>query len=302
MKIFALLVALLVACGGGGKSTKTTKPEPLPEPKTASDRIVNLLPHGAQLVLELDLERLRANPVIGETLTKALAAPVDLPKDVPVPPLAVADAVVFAAYGVGTSNAATIVVIASKTEIADATRIGDNLFAMGPPEQIRQLEARAALALGKTPVLAPEDFMRLRARSMPAKAPGASLRVTARLPFDARVALAKDSGLESAPAQLSVWADVVDDFVIIIDADSVDPGEKANKKSIARLERLLRVAVRALAEEPRLRALGLSSSISRARLSTGGSWIRTIIAVGPAHLKRVIERANTALAGGVPPS
>lgn len=302
MKILALVVALLVGCGGGGKQAKTTKPEPLPEPKTVSDKIVNLLPHGAQLVLELDLERLRANPVVGETITKALAAPVDLPKDVPVPPLAVADAVVFAAYGVGTSNAATIVVIASKTEITDATRIGDDLFAMGPPEWIRQLESRAALALAKTPVLAEEDFLKLRDRSMPDKAPGASLRVTARLPFDARVALAKDSGLESAPAQVSVWADVVDDFVIIIDADSVDPGEKANKKSIARLERLLRVALRAMADEPKLRALGLSSSISRAKLSTGGSWIRTIIAVGPAHLKRVVERANTALTGGGPSS
>ena len=300
--VLAVLVALLVACGGGGKQAKTTKPEPLPEPKTVSDKIVNLLPHGAQLVLELDLERLRANPVVGETITKALAAPVDLPKDVPVPPLAVADAVVFAAYGVGTSNAATIVVIASKTEITDATRIGDDLFAMGPPEWIRQLESRAALALAKTPVLAEEDFLKLRDRSMPDKAPGASLRVTARLPFDARVALAKDSGLESAPAQVSVWADVVDDFVIIIDADSVDPGEKANKKSIARLERLLRVALRAMADEPKLRALGLSSSISRAKLSTGGSWIRTIIAVGPAHLKRVVERANTALTGGGPSS
>ena len=301
--VLVLLVALLVACGGGGKqTTTTTKPEPLPEPKTLGDKIVNLLPHGAQIVLEVDLARLRANAVVGETITKALAAPVDLPKDVPVPPLAVADAVVFAAYGVGTSNAATIVVIASKTEIADATRISDNLFAMGPSEWIRQLESRAALALGNTPVVAQEDLLKLRDRSMPDKAPGASLRVTARLPFDARVALAKDSGLESAPAQLSVWADVVDDFVIIIDADSVDPGEKANKKSIARLERLLRVALKAMADEPKLRALGLSSSISHARLSTGGSWIRTIIAVGPAHLKRVVERANTALAGGGPSS
>jgi hypothetical protein len=133
---------------------------------------------------------------------------------------------------------------------------------------------------------------------MPEKAPGASLRVTARLPFDARVALAKDSGLESAPAQLSIWADVVDDFVIIIDADATDPGEKTTKKANARLERLIRAALRSVAEEPKMRALGLSSSISRARLSAGGSWIRTIIAVGPAHLKRVIERANTFLAIG----
>jgi hypothetical protein len=261
---------------------------------------VHLLPNGAQILLELDLARLRTNQVIGETVTKALAAPLaDLPGDVPVPPLAVADTVVFASYGVGTSNAATIVVISSKQEIADAARLGNNLYAMGPPDWIRQLEARAAL--GK-PVQAEESLLRLRERSMPAQAPGASLRVTARLPFDARVALAKDSGLESAPAAISIWADVVDDFVIIIDANAVDPGDRRPKQANARLERLLKTALRALAEEPKLRALGVSSSISRARMTAGGTWIRTIIAIGPQHLRRVVERANTFLAGGGPSS
>ena len=302
---FVAIALLVIACGGGSKSAKTSKPEPLPEAKTVTDKIVNLLPHGAQIVVEIDLARLRANDVIGATFTKALAAPFDMPKDLPTPPLAVAEAVVFAAYGVGTSSAATIAVIASKQDVPDGTRLstaGDiTLWAMGPGDWVRQLEARAALSLGKTPVLAPPELIRLRERSMPKNAPGASLRVTARLPFDARVALAKDSGLESAPAQLSIWADVVDDFVIIIDADANDPGEKATKKANARLERLLRTALRSVAAEPKMRALGLSSSISRARLSAGGSWIRTIIAVGPAHLKRVIERANTFLAiGGSP--
>jgi len=171
---------------------------------------------------------------------------------------------------------------------------------MGPPEWVRQLEARAALALADKPVVAAPELLRLRARAMPAAAPGASLRVTARLPFDARVALARDSGLESAPAQLSIWADVIDDFVMIVDADAVDPGDKGTKQATNRLERLIRVALRSLGDEPRMRALGLSSSFERARLAAGGSWIRTIIAVGPAHLKRVVERANTFL--GAPSS
>jgi hypothetical protein len=172
---------------------------------------------------------------------------------------------------------------------------------MGPGEWIRQLEARAALALGGKPVVAARELLELRERSMPKGAPGASLRVTARLPFDARVSLAKQSGLESAPAQLSIWADVVDDFAIVIDADAVDPGEKTTKKATARLESLIRAALRSLASEPKLKALGLSTSIARARLQAGGSWIRTIIAVGPSHLKRVVERANALLAAGDPP-
>ena len=288
-----LAIAVVVTCAcGGSKAAKTSKPLSLPEPKTVGDKIVALLPHGAQIVVELDLARLRANPVIGETLTKALAAPLDLPKDVPAPALSVADVIVFAAYGVGTSSAATIAVIASSQDIPDATRLPvADLYAMGPGEWVRQLEARAALSIGTTPVRAPPELLKLRDRAMPEKAPGASVRVTARLPFDARVALAKDSGLESAPAQLSIWADVVDDFAIIMDADAIDPGEKVTKQATARLERLIRVA---------LRALGLSSSISRARLAAGGSWIRTIIVVGPSHLKRVVGRAKTFLAEGPP--
>ena len=290
-----LAIAVVAACGGSKPSAKGGTAEPLPEPKTVADKLVALLPHGAQIVVELDLARLRANPVIGEAFAKATAGPIDLPADVPRPPLATADVVVLAAYGVGTSNAATISVVASAQDVPDATRIRDGVYALGPAEWIRQLEARAAIDV---PVRAERELLDLRERSMPKGAPGASLRVTARLSFDARVALARHSGLESAPARLSIWADVVDDFVIIIDADAADPGEKVTAQARARLERLIRGALRSLASEPAMRALGLSSSIGRARLSAGGSWIRTIIAVGPAHLKRVVERANTFLAGG----
>jgi hypothetical protein len=296
-----LLVLALVACGGSAKKPPANAKSAVLEPKTVTDHVVALLPPGAQIVVEIDVDRLRKNPVIGETITKALATPADFPKDLPSPPLATADVLVFASYGVGTSNAATIAVIASRADVEDATRLpasflddGVTLWAMGPPDWIRQLEARAAVAVGK-PIHADEDFLRLRGRAMPEKAPGVSLRVTARLPFDARVALAQESGLESAPAQLSVWADVVDDFAVIIDADAVDPGEKVTKKATARLERLLRTALQALVEEPKLRALGLSPAIARARLTAGGSWIRTIILVGPAHLKRVVERAQSSL-------
>ena len=328
----------MAACGGGRRGAKTSKASPV-EPETIADHIVALLPPNAQIVVEIDLARLRANPVVGATITKALEAPRDMPKDLPTPPLATAEVVVFAAYGVGTSGAATIAVIASKQDIPDATRIPVRLpdkkegsdpanssekkegsdpaknagsdpsnqsgvigeigvWAMGPAEQIRELEARATLAIDK-PIHAAEDFLRLRARSMPDAAPGASLRVTARLPFDARVALAKQSGLESAPAQLSIWADVVDDFAMIVDADSDDPGDnKQQKKATARLERLIRGALQSLSEERKLQALGLAPAITRAKLSAGGTWIRTIIVVGPALLKRVVERANTSLAEG----
>ena len=294
MKLVVIALLAVAACGGSAKRGKPATTVELPEAKTTSDKILAMLPQGAQIVVELDLARLRANPVVGATFTKALGRPIDLPGDVPDPPLAIADAVVFAAYGVGTSGAATIVVIASPKEVADATRIGDNLYAMGPPEWVRQLEARATLAMTK-PITAPKELLLLRERSMPKGAPGASLRVTARLPFDARVALARETGLEAAPAQLSIWADVVDDFVIVVDCDAVDQGENVTKKATDRLEGLIRRALGSLASEPAMRALGLTTSIERAKLSAGGSWIRTIIGVGPAHLGRVVERANALL-------
>ena len=39
-----------------------------------ADRLLALLPDGAQIVVELDLARLRANPVVGAVATAALGA------------------------------------------------------------------------------------------------------------------------------------------------------------------------------------------------------------------------------------
>jgi len=200
---------------------------------------------------------------------------------------------------VGTAEAATLTVIASPAAVPGATRITDGLYAMGPADWIAQLEARAALGeTGGSRLTAPADLLALRDRAMPADAPGASLRLTARLPFDARVALARQTGLESAPAQLSIWVDVVDDLAIIIDADALDPGERATKKSIARLTRVIRGALAVLTNDPTTRALGLPGSLANARLVARGTWVRTIIAVGPKHLQRVVERATALLAKG----
>ncbi|HTR52296.1 MAG TPA: hypothetical protein VMJ10_16395, partial [Kofleriaceae bacterium] len=61
----------LVACGGGAKPAA---PVAAPaKPATAFDRILPLLPDGAQVVVELDLARLRANAVVGPVVTRALA-------------------------------------------------------------------------------------------------------------------------------------------------------------------------------------------------------------------------------------
>src|SRR5215831_6667255 len=110
----SLSVALLAACGSSATSVPA---KPVAAPQTAIDRALALLPDGAQLVVEVDLARLRANAVVGPVATRALAKlggesklP-GLPVTVQGSPLAGADAIVLAAYGVGTNDAAAVTIL-----------------------------------------------------------------------------------------------------------------------------------------------------------------------------------------------
>jgi len=289
MRALVLCTLLAIACGGARRthSTQVSTTQHVPTPQ---DRLLALLPQGAQVVIEVDLARLRANPVVGAVVTRVLGAGT-------VPQLAAmptADRVVLAAYGVGTAQAATVTLLESKTAVSGARDLGDGVWGLGPPEWIDPIESRAALAgagVGKQ-LAAPEDLLALRDRAMPQGVPGASLRVTARLGFDARVSLARQTGLDSAPAQLSLWGDVIDDLAIVVEADASDPGEKATKQSVARLSAALQGALRALAAEPIVQALGVAPSLAGARITVHGRWVRCVIAIGPQHMKRVVDRAN----------
>ena len=295
-------LAAMSACGGERPATRSAQPEAAPA--TVTERMLAMLPQGAQVVIELDLARLRANPVVGAVVTRALAErTAELPAGVPASPLADADQLVLAAYGVGTAQAATLTVLAAPHDVAGATKISDGFYAIGPPDWVEQAQQRVALATtgeAKFAIHAAPELLELRRRAMPANAPGASLRITARLPFDARVALARQTGLDAAPAQLSAWGDVADDLALVVDCDAADPGNrpagaKHGSDAPKRLEASLRGALAAVSEEPMVRLLGLPSSLAGAKLVARGSWVRTIIAIGPAHLHRVAERAAALL-------
>ncbi len=298
MTRLAAIVLATVACGGG--SHAVTQPA-APAPQSPADRMLAMLPQGAQVVIELDLARLRANPVIGTVVTEALAdRKEDLIAGLSTSPLGGADRVVLAAYGVGTAQAATLTLLAAPADVAGATKIADGTYAIGPPDWVEQVQQRVALATtgeAKFALSAPKDLLELRDHAMPPGAPGASLRVTARLPFDARIALARTTGLDAAPAQLSVWADVVDDFAVIVDAETADPGNPKSKDAPRRFEASLKGVLAALAEQPTIRALGLPPSLGGAHIVSRGTWVRAIIAVGPAHLRRVVDRAQALLHG-----
>lgn len=291
-------VLVAAACGGHRPAPVTARAP------TPGEEVLALLPDGAQVIVELDLARLKANATVGETAKQALGAfgadshVPGLPLTVMGSPLASADRVVLAAYGVGTAQAATLTVLTTKTDVPGGVRISPELVALGPEDWVGQLEARAAIA-AQHPLAVPDAVLRLRDHAMPQGATGAVVRITARLPFDARVALARMTNVDAAPAQLSLWCDVADDLAIVVDADAVDPGDrdpKAAKDSARRLAHTIRGVLGALADTPAIRALGVPTSLADARLVTEGSWVRTIVDVGPRHLARVAERARAMLA------
>lgn len=299
MKVLA--IAVLVAACGGARPAPVAKPVGPPSP---AEQILALLPDGAQVIVELDLARLRANAVVGETAKQWLgslgaeARLPGLPLSVVGSPLASADEVVLAAYGVGTAEAITITLLATKADVPNGVRLSPEIVALGPEEWIGQLETRQALA-AQHPLVVPEAIKKLRDHAMPAGATGAIVRVTARLSFDARVALARMTNLDAAPAELSLWCDIADDLAIVIDANGADPGShgaKADKAAARRLAHTIRGVLGTIAEAEPVRALGIPTSLADARLVTEGAWVRTIVDVGPRHLARVTERARAMLA------
>jgi hypothetical protein len=299
MAIVAMLVAS-AACGGRAPQAASAKATARPE--TATDRILPLLPTGAQVVVELDLARLRHNETVGAVARRALErlggdqhVP-GLPFRVQGSPIAEADAVVLATYGLGTDQATTVVVLATHAEVAGGARVSPEIVVLAPETWVGQIQTRVALD-ATTPLTAPAELLALRAHAMPPGASGAILRVTARLPFDARVALAREAGLEMAPAQLSVWADIADDLAIIVDADAADPGDRVGKDAARRLARALRHAFGSIAEDAVVRALGVPNSFDEAHFVSEGTWVRAIVAIGPRHLARAVERANALLQG-----
>ena len=294
-----LVIAVALGCGGHAPPPVTSTRAPTP-----GENVLAILPDGAQVIVELDLARLRANATLGET-AKAVLGSVGadshlpgLPMSVMGSPLASADQVVLAAYGVGTAQAATVTILTTKADVPGGVRISPELVALGPEEWVGQLESRAAIA-AQHPLAVPEAVLKLRDHAMPQGATGAIVRITARLPFDARVALARMTNVDAAPAELSLWCDVADDLAIVVDTDAVDPGDhdaKAAKDSARRLAHTIRAVLAALADTPAIRALGVPTSLADARLVTEGTWVRTIVDVGPRHLARVAERARAMLA------
>ncbi len=299
MRLLIAALLALVACGGHAAKVPPTAKPPAPD-----EQLIALLPDGAQIVFELDLARLRANATVGDAAKQVLASlgadshVPGLPVSVLGSPLAKADRVVLAAYGVGTAQAATVTLLVTSGEVPGGIRISPTVVALGSEDWTGQLQTRAALA-AEHPLAVPPPVLALRDHAMPKGATGAVVRITARLSFDARIALARMTGLAAAPAELSLWCDIADDLAIVLDADASDPSDKnakAKKNSTRELAHLVRGVLTTLADTQLIRSLGVPTSLADARLVTEGTWVRAIIAIGPRHLARVAERARAMLA------
>jgi len=262
---------------------------------TAGDRLVALAPRGADVVIELDVARLRSNEVVGPMVTRLIELPpARLPAGADLTVLQRADHIVLCAYDVGSPTAGALTLLSGPrvvdVELAAARgrRIDDRTVALGPPELLEQV---AAVAAGSEPDLTTDRrLMAARTFAMPPRAEGASVRLAARLGFDARVSLAGRLGLDEVPRDISLWGDVADDLAIVATFDSDDP--EAATRLARDLERLLARA----SEQPWVRARYLHFTLRSIEVTRHGGRLRAVLVIGPRRLQLMTNRLSGALA------
>jgi hypothetical protein len=243
-----LVCVCLLAC------SKNASKKPLTEQRvvTAGVSLLALLPPGADAIAEINVARLRGNSTFGSTV-RALspwlkaqvaeaAPPVDLALD--------ADLMAAAVYQLGTLESQLIVLVRGKGIDADrlaaasplVRALDANTLVFGPPE----LTGKAGDFAENGGAIGDEALRAVYDEAMPFRAPGASLRLGARLSTEARIAAAARLGYEGAlPATISVWFDVSDDLALIARMRADDePGAQhlaadteSQSKRIARLLR-----------------------------------------------------------------
>jgi hypothetical protein len=283
----ALAVLAMAACGPKAGTGQESSPVVPTRPATAGDRIYPLAPAGADAVLELDLARLRRNRAVGPLVRAVTAGGLARP-DV----IASADLLVICSYRVGEPDAGQIAFAAGPDvgKLPGARRLAADLVATGPAALLDQIEM---VRFGATPPLSRDlALLRVRALAMPEKARGASLRVSARLGFEARLALARRLEVDSMPAWLSVWADVADDLAAVALFGGDGAGEAQDLAFAAG-----RVRDR-VARSRRARRLGLDRLVGGTSIDVRGEEARVVMVVGPRRLARLIDRVMARLRAG----
>lgn len=284
----ACALVFLAACGGDREKRATEPAIEIPaRAATAGDDLLKYAPAGADAVLEVDFERLRANPVVGK-LFAALTADPAVASEGHLDLASAADLLVVASYEIGDAEPERLVLLRGPhtDRIAGAIAVADNVVALASKE----MEARlGAVRAGTEPGLsADRPLLKIRALAMPEGAKTASLRMAARLDFDARIAVARALELDEVPIAVSVWGDVIDDLALIALVNGVGKNE-----GVKLAKALTRVRDR-LAAAPQMRWTGLAPVIRGAEIDGGGVAARAVLLIGPQRLARmasVLERA-----------
>jgi hypothetical protein len=292
--VAAALAALgltLAACGGGDGGRRAI--EVPPRTATAADPLLALAPLGADAILEIDLARLRGNPVIGPLAEQVLPRGAGLAGTAAL--IGAADAMLIASYGLGEGRPRTLV-LARGGRVGEvgggAVAIGRGAVALGEPDLI---DRASAVAGGAEPPLASDrSLLALRAQAMPAGADGAALRMTARLGFEARLALARELEIDAVPLTISAWADVVDDLAVIALLGGEKPADtKALRDGAAEL-------VGRLARGAPLYGRLLSRELGRTRVEAKATTVQMVLVIGPRRLSALVGRALRALGPRAP--
>jgi hypothetical protein len=250
MRAWLLGLAVAAACASGSDGAKSRAPEPAPQstrPTTTGVELVAALPPRADAVLELDVARLRGNAAVGPLLEDLRAHRLEGSEwaQMGFDPVRDVDVVVAAAYGIGGATPRTVFLVRGERldasawapHIAEADALDEHTLAIGPrtlrDEVVEHVRVKAPGLLDDA------QFVRLRDIAMPKRAPGAVLRLTARLGKEARIDTAGRLGLDEVPAMLSAWLDVADDAAMIMQFATDDA--KQGKRLADGIERLRRL-------------------------------------------------------------
>lgn len=287
---WATLALSMLACGSG-PGRATSEPSAPIRSATAGDAIWERLPAGADLVLEVDLKRLRANAVVGR-LFEVISPPEPLRES---DLLHKADLMVLAIYDMGSTAKQLIILRGDKLGNLAMPTLGPSSLALGDPELVRQAEGLQATS---RTMAEDRELWHMRAMPMPAEAPAAALRVVTRIGFDARVLIASKLALSDVPVAMSVWADVVDDLAIVAELHSED------RDSAKRLQRALVGLRKRMASLTFLRVVGVSPALLATQVTRSGSIVRLVFVLRPKRLRVVVKRLFDQLerSAKIPPS
>jgi hypothetical protein len=272
------VAALIAGCGGSKPPIKQLTRVP-----TAGEELLALLPRGADAVLELDVARLRENPTLGPLVSQVAA---NRSGELGFAPLADVDLMVVAVYAFGRDDATTLTLLRGASLPADTTadRVGDgeafdaHTIIAGPDDW----RGRMRVLPRKQSLVEDPRFRRDRDLAMPEKATGASVRLTVRLNKQARIRAAGRLGVDEVPGQISLWADVADDFALLalLAADD-EAGAKRAEDSVRGLARGLTAVVPAESQ--------LAELLGTLEVDSKGPVARVRWVVGPRRLQRWVK-------------